>query len=111
MPFAKFIDEKTIVFAISQSGETADTLIAVREAKKRNAEIVAVVNARGSTLERLADTVLSVGAGPEIAVVSTKAFTSQLATLYLLTTAVGDRYEQGKERIKNLGKVLTSWLD
>ncbi len=111
MPFSKFIDEKTIVFAISQSGETADTLIAVREAKKRGAEIVAVVNARGSTLERMADVVLSVGAGPEIAVVSTKAFTSQLSTLYLLTTAVTDSYEQGKEKIKNLGKILTSWLD
>jgi len=111
MPFSKFIDEKTIVFAISQSGETADTLIAVKEAKKRGAEIIAVINARGSTLERLADTVLSVGASPEIAVVSTKAFTSQLATLYLLTTAVTDRLEEGKVKIINLGKVLTKWLD
>ena len=111
MPFSKFIDEKTIVFAISQSGETADTLIAVKEAKRRGAEIIAVINARGSTLERLADTVLSVGAGPEIAVVSTKAFTSQLATLYLLTTAVTDRLEEGKVKIINLGKVLTKWLD
>jgi len=111
MPFSKFIDEKTIVFAISQSGETADTLIAVKEAKKRGAEIVAVINARGSTLERLANTVLPVGAGPEIAVVSTKAFTSQLATLYLLTTAVTDRLEEGKVKIINLGKVLTKWLD
>ncbi|MEK7634098.1 MAG: SIS domain-containing protein, partial [Patescibacteria group bacterium] len=111
MPFSKFIDEKTLVFAISQSGETADTLIAVREAKKRGGQIVAVVNARGSTLERLADTVLSVGAGPEIAVVSTKAFTSQLSTLYLLATAVADRYESGKEKIINLGKVLTKWLN
>ena len=111
MPFAKFIDEKTIVFAISQSGETADTLIAVREAKKRNAEIVAVVNARGSTLERIADIVLSVGAGPEIAVVSTKAFTSQLATLYLLTMAVSNEYEQGKEKINKLGKILSSLLN
>lgn len=111
MPFSKFIDKKTIVFAISQSGETADTLIAVKEAKKRGAKIVAVVNARGSTLERIADVVLSVGAGPEIAVVSTKAFTSQLSTLYLLATAVTDGYEQGKEKIKNLGEVLTNWLD
>lgn len=111
MPFSKFIDEKTLVFAISQSGETADTLIAVREAKKRGGQIVAVVNARGSTLERLADMVLSVGAGPEIAVVSTKAFTSQLSTLYLLATAVADRYESGKEKIINLGKVLTKWLN
>ncbi|KKP60140.1 MAG: Glucosamine/fructose-6-phosphate aminotransferase, isomerizing [Candidatus Roizmanbacteria bacterium GW2011_GWA2_34_18] len=111
MPFSKFIDNKTLVFAISQSGETADTLIAVREAKKKGAEIVAVVNARGSTLERLADMVLSVGAGPEIAVVSTKAFTSQLSTLYLLTTAVKNNYEAGKEKIKNLSEILKDWLN
>src|SRR3989338_11337089 len=111
MPFSKFIDNKTLVFAISQSGETADTLIAVREAKKRDAEIVAVVNARGSTLERLADMVLSVGAGPEIAVVSTKAFTSQLSTLYLLATAISNEYEQGKEKINKLGKILSSLLN
>lgn len=111
MPFSKFIDEKTLVFAISQSGETADTLIAVREAKKRKAEIVAVINARGSTLERLADTVLSVGAGPEIAVVSTKAFTAQLSTLYLLTTAVANKFEEGKNKINSLKDVLKKWLN
>jgi len=111
MPFSKFIDKKTLVFAISQSGETADTLIAVKEAKKRGVEIVAVVNARGSTLERLANTVLSVGAGPEIAVVSTKAFTSQLSTLYLLTTAVKNKYEAGKEKIINLSQVMTKFLN
>ncbi|MFA6391023.1 MAG: glutamine--fructose-6-phosphate transaminase (isomerizing), partial [Patescibacteria group bacterium] len=111
MPFSKFINKKTLVFAISQSGETADTLIAVKEAKKRGAEIVAVVNARGSTLERLANTVLSVGAGPEIAVVSTKAFTSQLSTLYLLTAAVKNKYELGKEKIINLSQVMTKFLN
>lgn len=111
MPFLKFVDKKTLVFAISQSGETADTLIAVKEAKKRGAEIVAVINARGSTLERLADTVLSVGAGPEIAVVSTKAFTSQLSTLYLLTTAIKDNYEKGKEKINDLSAVLKNFLN
>jgi len=111
MPFSKFIDKKTLVFAISQSGETADTLIAVKEAKKRGAEIVAVINARGSTLERLADTVLSVGAGPEIAVVSTKAFTSQLSTLYLLTTAIKNNYKIGKEKIINLGESLRDLLN
>jgi len=110
MPFSKFIDNKTLVFAISQSGETADTLIAVKEAKKRGAKIIGVINARGSTLERLADIVLNVGAGPEIAVVSTKALTSQLSTLYLLTTAVSNKYEEGKNKITNLGKVLTEWL-
>jgi glucosamine--fructose-6-phosphate aminotransferase (isomerizing) len=111
MPFSKFIDEKTLVFAISQSGETADTLIAVREAKKRDGQIVAVVNAQGSTLERIADVVLSVSAGPEIAVVSTKAFTSQLSTLYLLATAVRDRYKIGQEKINNLSEILKNWLN
>jgi glucosamine--fructose-6-phosphate aminotransferase (isomerizing) len=111
LPFAKFCDKKTILIAISQSGETADTLIAARAAKKQGAHIVAVINARGSTLERLADTVLPVGAGPEIAVVSTKAFSSQLSTLYLLTTAVGNRYSLGKEEIGNLGKVIENWLN
>ncbi len=111
MPFSKFINEKTLVFAISQSGETADTLIAVKEAKKRGAEIVAIINARGSTLERLSNTVLLVGSGPEIAVVSTKAFTSQLSTLYLLTKAVENKYEVGKEKIKNLSEILKKWLN
>lgn len=111
MPFSKFVDKKTLVFAISQSGETADTLIAVKEAKKRGAEIVAVVNAKGSTLERQSDTVLSVGAGPEIAVVSTKAFTSQLSTLYLLSTAVKNNYETGKEKIMKMSESIKTWLD
>ena len=72
---------------------------------------MAVVNARGSTLERLADIVLPVCAGPEIAVVSTKAFTSQLATLYLLSKAIENKYEEGKNKIIGLGKELNKVLD
>jgi len=111
LPFSRFSNNKSLIVAISQSGETADTLIAVRAAKKTGAKIVAVVNARGSTLERLADIVLPVSAGPEIAVVSTKAFTAQLATLYLLTIAVSEKYEEGKKKIKELGKTLHNWLN
>ena len=111
LPFAKFCDKNTVFIAISQSGETADTLIAARNAKKAGAYIVAVVNARGSTLERLADTVLLVGAGPEIAVVSTKAFTSQLATLYLLANAVGGNMLTAQKNLKHLGQVLEGWLN
>ncbi|OGK52934.1 glutamine--fructose-6-phosphate transaminase (isomerizing), partial [Candidatus Roizmanbacteria bacterium RIFCSPLOWO2_01_FULL_44_13] len=110
-PFSKFIDEKTVVLAISQSGETADTLIAVRAAKGNGAKIVAVVNARGSTLERLADIVLPVGAGPEIAVVSTKAFTSQLATMYLLAKAATGKLTEAQKQIKELKKVLANWMN
>ncbi|OGK62281.1 glutamine--fructose-6-phosphate transaminase (isomerizing) [Candidatus Roizmanbacteria bacterium RIFOXYB2_FULL_38_10] len=92
LPFEKSISNKSIVFAISQSGETADTLIPAKEAKKRGAIVVAIVNSRGSSLERLADVTLPVGAGPEISVVSTKAFTAQLATLY----AVANQYYERK---------------
>lgn len=111
LPFAKFCHKKTVFIAISQSGETADTIIAARMAKKQGAHIVALVNARGSTLERMADTILPVGAGPEIAVVSTKAFTSQLVTLYLLANAAGNNYKQAKINIKNLSIALDNWLN
>jgi len=83
-PFAHLATKKTLVFAISQSGETADTILAVKEAKKRGAKIVGIINAQGSTLERLSDYLLPVEAGPEIAVVSTKGFTAQLATFFSL---------------------------
>src|SRR3989344_3491398 len=102
MPFVRFIDKKTLFIAVSQSGETADTLIAVKAAKTRGAKTVALVNARGSTLERLTDIVLPVGAGPEIAVVSTKAFTAQLATLYLLSKALQGKISQAKQKLRKL---------
>lgn len=111
MPFTKFIDNKTVVIAISQSGETADTLIAVKEAKKRGAKIVAIVNARGSTMERISDVVLPVGAGPEIAVVSTKAFTSQLSSLYLISRAVVGQYDQAANDVRKMSEVVKGWLN
>ncbi len=111
VPFSSFYGTKTLFFAISQSGETADTIIAAKMAKKNGAHIVAVVNARGSTLERMADVVLPVGAGPEIAVVSTKAFTAQLTTLYLLAMAAHGKYNEGKEKVKTITELLRLWLD
>lgn len=110
LPFAKFCNQKTIAIAVSQSGETADTLIAAKKVKARGASIVAVVNTFGSTLERLADYVLPVGAGPEIAVISTKAYTAQLAILYLLANTVSGQYIQARKNIKSLGKNLSRWL-
>ncbi len=77
-------DPSDIFIVISQSGETADTLAAVRLARSAGAKILAVTNAVGSTLSREADMVLYTWAGPEIAVASTKAFTTQLMCLYLL---------------------------
>ncbi|MDR2398333.1 MAG: glutamine--fructose-6-phosphate transaminase (isomerizing) [Spirochaetaceae bacterium] len=78
-----------IFIVISQSGETADTLAAMRLAKKGGARIVAITNAVGSTLSREADQVMYTWAGPEIAVASTKAFTTQLMCLYLLALKLG----------------------
>jgi glucosamine--fructose-6-phosphate aminotransferase (isomerizing) len=79
------VEEGTLVLAISQSGETADTLAAVRELKAKGATVIAICNVQGSTLTRDADSTLFLRAGPEIGVCSTKAFTSQLTILTLFT--------------------------
>lgn len=110
LPFSRFCDKKTMAIAVSQSGETADTLLAAKKAKACGASLVAVVNAVGSTLERLADYVLAVGSGPEIAVLSTKALTAQQCILYLLANAVDGQYKRAKKDIKSLGKGLEKWL-
>jgi glucosamine--fructose-6-phosphate aminotransferase (isomerizing) len=78
------IDKDTLVITISQSGETADTLAALRLAKKEGATTLSIVNVKGSTIDRESDYVLYTQAGPEIAVASTKAYTAQLSCLYLL---------------------------
>jgi glutamine---fructose-6-phosphate transaminase (isomerizing) len=78
------VEKNDLFVAISQSGETADTLAAVREAKQKSARVVSIVNVVGSTLARESDGVLYTHCGPEIGVASTKAFTAQLIALYLL---------------------------
>ena len=83
------VDSKTLVIPISQSGETMDTLMAMRYAKAKGARIFAVCNTNGSTIAREADAVLYTHAGPEIAVASTKAFATQLIAMYLLGLHLG----------------------
>lgn len=78
------LETGSLVIAISQSGETADTLAALREAKRRGVPVLAVVNVVGSSIAREADRVLYTWAGPEIAVATTKAYSAQLIALYLL---------------------------
>lgn len=78
------IDEKTLVLAISQSGETIDTLEALKYARRKGAKSIAVINVKGSSIARESDYVMYTAAGPEIAVASTKAYTTQLITLFLL---------------------------
>lgn len=78
------IDQNTLVIAVSQSGETVDTLEAVKHAKKCGAKCLSILNVRGSAISRISDYVLYTEAGPEIAVASTKAYTTQLAVMYLI---------------------------
>ena len=78
------VDDKTLVIVISQSGETADTLAALREARRKGARVVAVTNVVDSSVAREADDVIYTHAGPEIAVASTKAYSTQLICMYLL---------------------------
>ncbi|NLI19422.1 MAG: glutamine--fructose-6-phosphate transaminase (isomerizing) [Actinomycetales bacterium] len=78
------VNEKTLVVAISQSGETMDTIMAVRHAREQGSKVLAVVNTHGSTIPRESDAVLYTHAGPEVAVASTKAFLAQITACYLL---------------------------
>jgi glucosamine--fructose-6-phosphate aminotransferase (isomerizing) len=83
------IGKNDLLVAISQSGETADTLAAIREARKQGARVVSICNVVGSSLVRESDGILYTHAGPEIGVASTKAFTAQLTALYLLALHLG----------------------
>ncbi|MBD5478507.1 MAG: glutamine--fructose-6-phosphate transaminase (isomerizing) [Lachnospiraceae bacterium] len=83
------LEENSMVIVISQSGETADTLAALREAKSRGFKVLGIVNVVGSSIAREADSVMYTWAGPEIAVATTKAYSAQLAALYLLAMKLG----------------------
>jgi len=83
------VNDRTLVIPISQSGETADTLAALREARRRKARVISICNVVGSSVDRESDGVLYTRAGIEIGVASTKAFTAQLAALYLLGVHMG----------------------
>jgi glucosamine--fructose-6-phosphate aminotransferase (isomerizing) len=83
------IDEGTLILTISQSGETADTLAGVREARQRGARILSFINVEGSSIDRESDATIYVHAGPEIAVASTKAYVAQLLSLLLFSLYLG----------------------
>jgi glucosamine--fructose-6-phosphate aminotransferase (isomerizing) len=113
------VDQSTLTIAISQSGETADTLAAMREAKDRGARVMGVVNAVGSSIARESDFGIYLHAGPEIGVASTKAFTSQVLALSLFTILLGRvrgtiSAEQAREmiaEIKTLPEKVEQVLD
>lgn len=103
------VDENTLVIGISQSGETADTLAAIREAKARGARTLGIVNTVGSTIAREVDGGVYIHAGSEIGVASTKAFTCQVTALALLTLRFGRLRKlsvlQGREVVQALRKI------
>jgi glucosamine--fructose-6-phosphate aminotransferase (isomerizing) len=96
------VDPQTVVLAISQSGETADTLAAMTEAREKGAHLWSIVNVIGSQAMRMADGALSMQVGPEIGVASTKAFTAPLVDLYMLAILLGDLRGEMEEETRQL---------
>ena len=113
------VDEHTLLIVLSQSGETADTIAAMKECRSRGARILAIVNVVGSTIAKLADCTLYTWAGPEIAVATTKGYTTQMLVLYLFALYVAKRrntLEPGQYRrligeLKGLPKLMQQALD
>ena len=113
------VDEKTLVIAVSQSGETIDTLEALKYAKKQGATCLSVINVKGSSIARESDYVLYTNAGPEIAVASTKAYTTQLSIFYLLVAKLANLRGVFTEKdtrefiyeLKRTPKVITKLLE
>ncbi len=100
------VEENTVMVAISQSGETADTLAAMREAREKGAMVLGVVNVVGSTIARETDTGVYLHAGPEIGVASTKAFTCQLTVLTMLALYIGRRRFMSQPDCQNIIREL-----
>ncbi|SCZ02925.1 glutamine--fructose-6-phosphate transaminase (isomerizing) [Alkaliphilus peptidifermentans] len=114
-----FVDDKTLFIAVSQSGETLDTLAALREAKRKGARILSIVNVVGSSVARESDDVFYTWAGPEIAVASTKAYTTQLVAMYLVAlhmssvkgTLTKDQYDGIIKELKTMPEKVKNILD
>jgi len=112
------IDDKTLMIVVSQSGETADTIAAMRLAKEKGARTLGIVNAVGSSIARESDDVLYTLAGPEIAVASTKAFTAQVVSMYLITCHIAlelgkmsqDEFIKIKDCMEELPSLVNSIL-
>ena len=104
--YEHFLTKNTLVIAVSQSGETIDTIDAVRVAKAKDSKVISIVNVIGSSLTRHSDEFLSIDAGPEICVVATKSYTSQVALLTLLAYTIAERVEEIKSKLNYLWNVI-----
>ncbi len=106
-----FIPENSVIFALSQSGETADVLDSVKKAKKKNLKIISMVNVFNSSLARLSDKVIYLNCGEEIGVASTKAFTSQVSLLYLLANSVKGNFNKALNELNELSFKMTEVIE
>lgn len=104
--FSHFLTEKSLIIAVSQSGETADTLCAIRAAKSKGSKVICITNNIGSTLTRESNRSILQKAGSEIAVNSTKTYTSQLAILSLLAYELNGHLEEGIEELKDISRYI-----
>ncbi len=109
--YKDFLNNKTLMVCISQSGETADTLEAIEIAKSRGVKIASIVNVESSTMARISDIVIPIKAGPEKAVASTKATTAQLAILTLLAYSCDGGVEKGKQLLIRTASQINDMLN
>ena len=109
--YEHFIKKGTLVVAVSQSGETADVLYSVEKAKKRGATVLSIVNVMGSTLMRISDHSLLINAGPEICVLATKSYTSQLALLLMIAYATIGKLESGRDELRKISDRVGDIID
>ncbi len=109
--YRHFLTRKTLLITVSQSGETADVLEAVKTAKEKGVKIISLVNVKGSTLDRVSDMTFLIKAGPEKAVASTKATTAQLAILYLLAYACTGKLNEGKKLLLETASKINDMLN
>lgn len=105
-----FLGDKSLIIALSQSGETIDIIEPLTRAKQKHAKIVALVNTLGSTIYRMADYKLLLGAGPEKAVASTKAYIAKLSLLIMLSYTMAGKMEEGRKILLNAAKEIERFL-
>lgn len=109
--YKNFLVPDTLVIAISQSGETADVLEALKVAKEKNSKIISIINSPESSIAKISDYVFYLNAGPEKAVASTKATTSQIAVVILLAYAYAKKLKEGYELLANLSGKINDMLN
>src|SRR3989339_1654902 len=109
--YHRFLKKESLLIVVSQSGETADALEAMKVAKAKGAKGLAIVNVKGSTIDREADYSLRINAGPERAVASTKALTGQLAVLMLIAYAMAGKLKEGKTLLLETSSMINDMLN